>query len=163
MDLPVAPGLDATDPCDVNMVRTVVQQLETLDTDTASYLNALALILMRVADADRQIAAPERRRMETILVENALLTPAQAVLVVEIARHRARLADCGCSYGESCWLRDRLDAERRQRLLDSLYAVAAADGGTSSTEEDEILQIAVELGFTREETRTRTARPSGDA
>jgi uncharacterized tellurite resistance protein B-like protein len=76
------------------------------------------------------------------------LDPVHAVLVVEIARHRAQLADCGSAYGESRRLRDCLDSDRRRRILDSLEAVAEADGHTCSIERAEIRQIAHELGFT---------------
>jgi len=141
---PMGEGAKSEDPA--TTIRSTVRQLDAIDPETAGFLNALAFILMRVADADQRLADEERAHMEHILVECAGLTPEQGVLVVEIARHRARLADCGCSYGTSRWLRCELDDDRRQRVLDCLYAVAAADGHTSRSEENEIHQIASELG-----------------
>ena len=132
-------------------IRTTVEELATLDRATAGYLNALAFILVRVADADRHISMRERDRMELLLVEHAGLTRAQAVLVVEIAKHRARLADCGCSYGISRNLRCELDPERRRKIADCLIAVADSDGRRSRCEAGEIRQIAHELGFSVEE------------
>jgi uncharacterized tellurite resistance protein B-like protein len=149
MELPTGTGESTADAGDVTAIRITLHQLAALDPQTAGYLNALAFVLVRVADIDQHITIEERRRMEEILVNRAHLTHAQAVLVVEIARHRTRLADCGCSYGESRLLRDRLDSDQRDHVLDSLYAVAAADGRTTRVERDEIFQIASELGFRR--------------
>jgi len=134
-------------------IRATVRRLDAMAPETASYLNALAFVLMRVADADHHLTDKERARMEAILVDCAGLSAAEAVLVVEIARHRARLADCGCAYGTSRRLRAELDDGRRARVLDCLYTVAAADGNTSRSEEVEILQIARELGFSAAEVR----------
>jgi uncharacterized tellurite resistance protein B-like protein len=129
----------------------MVEELGALDPATARYLNALAFVLVRVADADRHVSRQERDRMERLLVDCAGLPPAQAVLVVEIAKHRARLADCGCSYGISRQLRTDLDLEHRRRVLDCLHAVADADGQTTPHEASEIRQIAHELGLRVEE------------
>jgi len=132
-------------------IRTTVQELEALDRSTASFLNALAFVLVRVADADQHISLHERTQMELLLVDHAGLTPAQAVLVVEIAKHRTRLADCGCSYVISRGLRNELDPERRRRVLECLHAVANADGRTTPRETSEIRQIAHELGLTADD------------
>lgn len=132
-------------------IRSMVQELGALDRAGAGFLNALAFVLVRVADADQQISRQERDRMEHLLVDHAGLTRAQAVLVVEIAKHRARLADCGCSYGISRQLRSDLDLDRRRRVLACLYAVADADGRTTSLETSEIRQIAHELGFSADD------------
>jgi uncharacterized tellurite resistance protein B-like protein len=148
---PTGEGAQPEDPA--TTIRTTVRQLDAIEPKNAGFLNALAFILMRVADADQHLADEERARMEHILVECAGLTLEQAVLVVEIARHRARLADCGCSYGTTRWLRSELDNNRRQRVLDCLFAVAAADGHTSRSEENEILQIARELGYSADEVK----------
>lgn len=128
-------------------IRTTVRELAELDAETTDFLNALAFVLVRVADVDHQISRRERDKMEQLLVENARLTRAQAVLVVEIAKHRSRLADCGCSYGISRELRNGLDDDRRRRVIDCLHSVAAADGVTTGRETGEILQIAHELGL----------------
>ena len=148
----MAQTIDRDDPSNLcgdpaATIRATVQELGALDRATASFLNALAFVLVRVADADRHIDQLERNTMELLLVEHAGLTRAQAVLVVEIAKHRTRLADCGCSYGISRVLRSELDPERRRSVLDCLYAVAGADGRTTGRETGEIRQIAHELGL----------------
>lgn len=128
-------------------IRTTVRELAELDAETADFLNALAFVLFRVADVDHEISRRERDRMEQLIVENAGLTRAQAVLVVEIAKHRSRLADCGCSYGISRELRNGLDHDRRRRVINCLHSVAASDGVTTRREAGEIRQIAHELGL----------------
>jgi uncharacterized tellurite resistance protein B-like protein len=124
-----------------------VRELGAIDRVTAGFLNALAFVLVRVADADQDTSDDERDQMELLLQQHAGLTRAQAALVVEIAKHRVQLADCGCSYGISKELRSELDPERCQRVFACLHAVANADGLTTPREADEIRQIAFELGL----------------
>lgn len=135
-------------------IRTTVRQLDAMDPVTAKFLNALAFVLVRVADVDQDISQQERTRMEGLLIEHARVTAAQAVLVVEIAKHRAQLADCGCAYLFSRDLRKDLDPDLLNNVLQCLHAVAEADGRTSSSELEEIVQIAAELGFSRSDVDT---------
>jgi uncharacterized tellurite resistance protein B-like protein len=130
----------------VVVVRQAVRALHELDAETFEHLGALAFILMRVARADGRLSAVERSRMEEILVRDAGISPEHAVLVTEIACHRAELADCGCSYGVSRGLRFDLDADRRRSIVALLTAVAAADGDSCALEQREIDQIAREIG-----------------
>lgn len=131
-------------------IRSTAAQLQSLPAAEMEILEALAFVLSRVADADQRITEDEARRMELALADHARLSAAQAVLAVEIARHRTRLADAGRAYRESRSLRGALDAGQRARLLELLFEVAAADGEIADCEAAEILQVAVELGFTRD-------------
>lgn len=133
-------------PTPVMVVRRAVEALNSLDTETADHLNALALVLMRVARADGRVSGNERRRMEEILVDRARIPPEHAVLVTEIACHRAGIADCGRTYSTSRRLRTRLDPEQRRSVVGLLRAVADADGRLSAVEDREIVQIAREIG-----------------
>ena len=135
-------------------IRSTLGQLNRLDQETAEFLNALAFILHRVAAADDSVTNDEVVCMEAILVEHASITPAQAVLVVEIAKHRWRLADCGCAYEMSKDLRPRLEAEERCTLLRFLESVAEADGLVRRCEEAEIRQVATELGLDPDQRRS---------
>jgi len=99
--------------------------------------------------------------MERVLEECADLSTPQAVLVVEIAKHRARLADTATAYTQSRQLRQHLDPSQRAKLLECLFAVADADGDVSVDEHSEIHQVAAELGFTRQE--VESARPPFEA
>ena len=92
--------------------------------------------------------------MEKILIEHASLSPPQAVLTVEIAKHRRQLADCCCAYQASRELRSRLDGDERRRLNRFLESVAEADGLVLPAEAAEIQQIAAELGIATGDTST---------
>ena len=132
-------------------VRNAVDTLHTLDGETINHLNALAFVLVRVAWADGLVCDDERRRMESILIEHAGVCPEHAVLVTEIACHRAELSDCGIAYAISRDLRARLDETQRASIVGLLTAVADADGRLRSVERHEIAQIAGELGISPSE------------
>lgn len=142
--LPVDPVEPGRQP--VLVIRQVVQALNALDRETADHLHALALILTRVARADGQVCRRERLRMEAILVEHARIPAEHAALVTEIACHRAELADSGRAYSTSRRIRTRFGAEQRRSIVGLLTAVADADGELRAVEEQEIAQIARELG-----------------
>lgn len=144
------PG-SVSETSEAEALRRIAHELEMLDPRLASYLSGFALILARVANADLTIRPEETRRIESIIVECARLPEAQAVLVVEIAKHRSRLCDAARTYDIT--RRFRLTASRAQcrELLQCLYSVANADGGISRYEAAEIEQVARELGFGRDE------------
>ncbi len=129
------------------VVRQAIETLNSLDAETADHLNALSFVLMRVARADGLVCGEERRRMEEILIEHAQVSAEHAVLVTEIACHRAQLADCGSAYAISRGLRSRLDRTQRESISTLLTAVAKADGCFCTLEHHEIAQIAGELGI----------------
>lgn len=128
-------------------IRGTIRQLDSLDESTSEYLKALAFVLQRVAAADNQVTAAETRRMEKILVDHADLTPAQAVLVVEMAHQRRTTADCGCAYRLSRCLRSSIGSRRRSQILRFLNAVAEADGLVVERELDEVALLVAELGL----------------
>jgi len=138
---------DNTNHETVVVVRRAIDTLNSLDRETAAHLNALSLVLMRVARADGRVCSDERLRMESILVNDAGVSPEHAALVTEIACHRARLTDCGSAYAVSRGLRSRLDRKRRASIVALLAAVARADGCFCPLERHEIMQIKGELGI----------------
>lgn len=129
------------------VVRRAIEALNSLDAETASHLNDLAFVLMRVARADGRVCNDERLQMEEILIEHVHIRPEHAALVAEIACHRAQLADCGDSYAISRGLRAGLDVAHRESIVELLIAVADADGRFLAVEQREVEQIAGELGF----------------
>lgn len=130
-----------------NEIRGAIQHIEALDRHSNGYLASLAFILHRVAAADQDISPNEVDRMERILVEHAALSPAEAVLTVEMAKQRCRAADCGHAYDASRQLRTTLDPGERVQLRGFLDAVAAADGRIRTSEQAEVQQLAAELGL----------------
>jgi len=127
-------------------VRRALTRLHALAPPTSERLATLAFMLSRVANADEHICEAERSCMETIVRNSAEVPPDLAMLAVEIADHRTRMADCACAYSVSRALREAASGQERDRLLHSLLSVAAADGQISAQERAEIDQIATEIG-----------------
>ena len=136
---------------DTQTVRRISAKLERLDADKAKYLAAFAYVLARVANADLEIDASETAEMERVVTTLAELSEAEAALVVEIAKSQARLLGGTENYVVTREFREMTTKEQRAKLLECLYAVAAADGTISSVESSELVAIAEELGFTRPE------------
>lgn len=132
-------------------VRRIAERLERLDPEQARYLAAFAYVLARVAHADLHFDETETSSMCEIVRLLAELSEEEAELVVEIAKSQARLLGGTENYVVTREFRRIATREQRAKCLESLYAVAAADGSISSEESHEILAVAEELGFTRPE------------
>lgn len=132
-------------------VRRIASQLERLDPAQAKFLAGFAYVLARVAHVDLDIDAEETAEMERSVHEIGELSEGEAALVVEIAKSQARLLGGTENYVVTREFRSVSDKEQRARLLQCLYAVAAADGTVSGEETNEIAAIGDELGFTRAE------------
>jgi uncharacterized tellurite resistance protein B-like protein len=136
---------------DTATVRRIAAELDRLPPETAKYLAGFAYVLARVAHADLEIDAEETLEMERIATSLAELTGAEAALVVEIAKSQAKLLGATENYVVTREFRKHATDEQRGKLLQCLFAVAAADGTISAEESSEIAAIGEELGFTRPE------------
>jgi uncharacterized tellurite resistance protein B-like protein len=136
---------------DTDTVRRIVAELDRLDPVRARYLAAFAYVLSRVASADLQISEAETQRIVAILRRDGHLPEAQALLIAEIARTQNRLFGGTEDFLVTRELREIITDEERRDLLDCLFAVSAADDRVSGEEEQQIGQIAKELGFTHPE------------
>ena len=136
---------------DTETVRRIASRLERLPDAEARHLAAFAYVLARVAHADLAIDESEAREMERIVAQLAHLDADEAALAVEIAKSQARLLGGTENYVVTRQYRELSTPEQRVRLLECLYAVAAADGSISTTEDHEIGAIGEELGFSRSE------------
>jgi uncharacterized tellurite resistance protein B-like protein len=136
---------------EADAIRHIVGELEALPEDRARYLAAFAYVLSRVAHADSRITGEETEAMREIVRKLGHLPGAQAVLVVEIAKHQARLFGGTENYLVTREFRELATDEQRLELLDCVFAVAASDGAISTIEESQAGQIARELGFTQPE------------
>ena len=132
---------------DADAVRRIARELDALAPERARYLAAFAFLLGRVAHADLDISDEETRRMETIVREMGGLPEGQAALVVQIAQSQNRLFGATEGFLVTRQLRASATPEECRHLLDSLCAVAAADGAIRSAEERQIRQITSELGL----------------
>jgi len=128
-------------------IRRIAARLESLPPERARFLAAFAYVLARVASADLRITETETAAMEQAVAETAGLPPGETALAVEIAKSQARLLGGTENYVVTRRFRELSTREERVRLLECLYAVAAADGTISPTESAEIARIAEELGF----------------
>lgn len=132
---------------DTDTVRRIVQELEALEPAQARYLAAFAFILSRVAHADANVNPEETREMERTVARWGGLSPAQTVLVVQIAKAQASLFGATEDFLVTRQFKSMATPEQRAELLHCLFAVSAADETISNVEEAAIRQIASELGF----------------
>lgn len=132
-------------------VRHIVEELGSLEPARAHFLAAFAFLLGRVAYADLEVSADERRTMERIVAEYGGLPRAQARLVVKIVQAEHDLRGGTQSFQVAREFREISSREERRDLLDRLFAVSAADDEVSSVEERQIRQVAEELGFSHRE------------
>jgi len=112
-----------------------------------SELAAFALALTRVAAADQRIDEQENIAIRKILREVSMLSEGEAELVMHLAQ--AMAGTQGAPQQAVVHPPDSEGFQRQQRLLESLHAVAAADGRVSPEELAEIDRIASELGLRR--------------
>lgn len=130
---------------EVESLRRIARKLDALPDEEARFLAAFAYLLGRVARADFEVGPEEARRMENLVAELGGLNREQATLVVEVARQQHRLFGQVDNFLVTRELNRVADREQKLRILESLFAVAAAEGGISSREDQEIRQIASEL------------------
>ena len=133
---------------DTETVQRIVRELEALEPARARYLAAFAYILGRVANADSKISKEETGEMEEVLQKLGHLSPAQVILVVQIAKSQNDLFGGTENFLVTREFKKISTREQRQELLDCVFAVSAADRSITSVEESQARQIASELGFT---------------
>ena len=138
-------GLDsAPDPATDNRLHDIEQALAAHGPERARYLACFAYILTRAAKADHHVSDAEARLMEAIVAERAGVDAEQAALIVRIAR------EAGHSRGTDDYLIARefertASREEKLRLLDCLFAIAAADASIKTVEDNEVRRVASEL------------------
>ncbi len=136
---------------DTETVARIAAELDQLEPDRARFLAAFAYVLARVARADLEVSDAETRKMVELVREFSDLPPAQATLVVLMAKTHAIALGGTENYLVTRQFRELSTRGQRIDLVRCLFAVAAADENISSVENTEITQIGGELGFTREE------------
>lgn len=118
--------------------------LEKHDPNAANYLATFSFALARIAYADGKVSDSERDEMRRILHEVAKLDAAEVDFIMEMSMMQRR-AKAGIDNRIN---NPAFDAERAEHFIDSLYAIAQADGVASSEELIEIESIAAEFGLT---------------
>lgn len=145
--LGLQPREDAGREGDTKTVRRIVAELEAMEPDRARYLAAFAFILSRVAHADSHVDTGETGEMERMVARWGGLSPAQAVLVVQIAKAQSSLFGATEDFLVTRQFKSMSTPAQREELLHCLFAVSAADDSISNVEEAAVRQIASELGL----------------
>lgn len=136
---------------DAEAIRHIASELEALPEERARYLATFAYVLGRAAHADSHFSDEETRKMEDIVRLLGHLPDAQAVLVVEMAKHQVRLFGGTQNYVVTRRFRDLSTSAQRVELLECVFAVSAADESITVVEEGEARKISKELGLTHPE------------
>jgi putative ABC transport system ATP-binding protein len=117
--------------------------LEKHDPHSANYLATFSFALARIAYADGQVRDSERDEMRRILHEVAKLEDAEVEFIMELSMMLKR-TKAGL---DNRMANPALDSDRARHFLDSLYAIARADGKVTSDELVEIEAVASEFGL----------------
>ncbi|MDP3720364.1 MAG: TerB family tellurite resistance protein [Acidobacteriota bacterium] len=123
-------------------LRDLVDSLDGLEPARAQHLARFAYLLGRVARADQQVSAAETRTMESLLIEHGRLSPAQAVLVVGLAKSSSLLFGGTADFEVARDFAASATDDEKVALARCLYAVAASDQRISMAEETEVHRIA---------------------
>lgn len=132
-------------------VQAVADRLDGLDPERARLVAALAMVLARAARADMEASPRERALIATILQEHAELSADQADLVTELVTHRTQLFTTSEAYLATREFKRLATSRELDCILRCLFAVCAADDSIALAEEEEVRQVASELGFTHEQ------------
>jgi putative ABC transport system ATP-binding protein len=117
--------------------------LEKHDPDSANYLATFSFALTRIAHSDGIVRDSERSEMRRILHEVARLEPAEVEFIMELSMMLKRTASSLGNRIEN----PVLDENRAEHFMESLFAIARADGKVTSDELVEIEAIAAEFGL----------------
>ena len=153
-------GLTSKTSSDSDAIRRIAAELDELDPAQARYLAAFAFVLSRIARADHEVSAEEATRMEQLVVSHGGVTEAQAVLIVEMAKHQQRLFGGTDDFLVTRELAQTATEDQRHRIIDCLFAVASSDRRLLSAEADEIARVARELRVDQREVASLRARYS---
>jgi uncharacterized tellurite resistance protein B-like protein len=154
LDAQADPVTAPRDSSETATVRRIVAELEALEPEQRRYLAGFAYVLSRAAHADLHITDAETRLMEEIVSKIGHLPAAQAVLVVEIAKHQTQLYGATEDYLVTREWAKNASEEQRMALVEACFAVVAADHTITAEEYAELTQIAGELDLSRPQLNT---------
>jgi uncharacterized tellurite resistance protein B-like protein len=138
-------GLESAEPQTFAPLRETLAALDHLEPERARYLAAFAYLLGRVAHADQQVSPEETAAMEALVQEHGQLSPAQAVVVVQLAKSSNLLFGGTANYLVAREFSQLATYDQKLALMECLFALSAADETISTREEGEIHRIANEL------------------
>lgn len=127
----------------------IERSLDALPPEEARLVAAFAYLLARIAGADLRTDADERTAMAERLASFGGVGNEQAKLLADTAVKVEALHGSTDDHLVARAFRDMTSDEERQRLLRCLYAVAAADETITTSEDNEIFDIATAIGVGR--------------
>lgn len=127
-------------------VEHIMARLKDMPVNQAEWIAAFAMVLARAARADFEISPEESDVMKQLLQQYGGLDAEQASLVAEMATKRNLLLGASDDYLATREFRRIARDGDRERILHCLFAISAADDSISLVEEEEIRQVANELG-----------------
>ena len=140
---------DATPEPQPGPLRELLDALDNLDPARAQFLARFAFLLGRVARVDERFSDEEARAMEIVLIEQAHLPAAHAMLVVNLARTSKQMFSATTDFTVTQEFADTAGYEQRVALAHCLFAVAGSDERISTTEESELHRITNQLRIER--------------
>jgi len=132
-------------------VRQIIARLDQLAPEQSHYIALFSSILSRVAHSDLNMSEVERMAIEEVVMKIGHLDQATAVLVTEIAKYQNELLGGVENYLITRAFKGLATEAQKFELMESLFAVAAAEAGISAEENQEVLKIAEEIGLTRQD------------
>lgn len=123
----------------------LLDALDKLDPARAQFLARFAFLLGRVARVDDRFSEEEARAMEIVLIEQAHLPAADAMLVVNLARTSKQMFSATTDFTVTQEFADSAGYDDRVALAHCLFAIAGSDERISTTEEAELHRITNQL------------------
>jgi uncharacterized tellurite resistance protein B-like protein len=138
-------------PGELDPIETLMAPLLPLGPARARYLALFAFLLARVANVDSVVGDAELARMGRELVTWGGLPPEEAAIVARLAGEQNQLTGATENFLAARELRDLASRDEKIAVLQSLFAVSAAEDDISGAEEEAIREISRELVLTNDE------------
>jgi uncharacterized tellurite resistance protein B-like protein len=139
----------AADARELESLREIGTRLTALSPEDARFVAAFAYLLARVAAADLKTDGSERativRRLEAVIA----LEPERAEILADAALAACQSHSASDDHLVARAYREMSTDDEREQLVRCLYAVAAADESITTVEDNEIFEIATEIGLGR--------------
>lgn len=130
-------------------LRQITARLESLAPDEARFAAAFAYLLARVAGADLRTEQDEREAIRHRLEAVAGLSQDRAEILADAAIAAADAHAASDDHLVARAFREMSNDAERVQLVRCLYAVAAADASITTLEDNEVFEIAAEIGLAR--------------
>ncbi len=136
---------------DTEGIRRISSELDALPLEARRFVSVYAYVLARVARTDPGFSDAERVFMEQAVVEVGQLSGPQAALVVQSALGFGALYGATEDYVVTREFARVATREQCEALLQTGFAVSAADDHVSQSEVAELNEIGAELGLDPDE------------